>query len=257
MTVTADEALVDVDGNVMTITINRPAQRNAMTKAAAQVIAEALSELDRNAQVAVAILTGAGETFCAGMDLKRFAAGELPRVAGRGFGGLTEAPPSKPLIAAVEGWALGGGFELVLAADLVVAGRSAKFGLPEVKRGLLARGGGAVRLPRRVPRAIALQLLLTGDPIGAPEARQFGLVNDVVDDGEALVGARAMAASIAANAPLAVAAAKRIAQESQDWPAAELFERQKPIADPVFASRDAAEGAAAFAEKRTPVWTGR
>jgi enoyl-CoA hydratase len=161
------------------------------------------------------------------------------------------------LIAAVEGWALGGGFELVLAADLVIAGRSAKFGLPEVKRGLLARGGGAVRLPRRVPRAIALQLLLTGDPIDALQARQFGLVNDVVDDGEALAGARAMAASIAANAPLAVAAAKRIAVESQDWPATELFARQTPIVDPVFASRDAAEGAAAFAEKRAPVWAGR
>lgn len=257
MTVTADDAVVDVDGNVMTITINRPAKRNAMTKAAAEVIAAALTELDANAQVAVAIITGAGRTFCAGMDLKHFAAGEVPRVAGRGFGGLTEAPPAKPLIAAVEGWALGGGFELVLAADLVVAGRSAKFGLPEVKRGLLARGGGAVRLPRRVPQAIALQLLLTGDPIGAPEARQFGLVNDVVDDGEALAGARAMAASIAANAPLAVAAAKRIALESQDWPAAELFERQTPIAGPVFASYDAAEGTAAFAERRSPVWTGR
>jgi enoyl-CoA hydratase len=201
MTVRADDARVDIDGDVMIITINRPAQRNAMTQEAARVMATALNELDTNAQVAVAILTGAGGTFCAGMDLKRFAAGELPRVEGRGFGGLTEAPPVKPLIAAVEGWALGGGFELVLAADLVVAGRSAKFGLPEVKRGLLARGGGAVRLPRRVPQAIALQLLLTGDPIDATEARNFGLINHVVDDGMALAGARAMAASIA---PLSV-----------------------------------------------------
>jgi enoyl-CoA hydratase len=252
-----EDVVVDVDDGIMTITIDRPAHRNAMTKQAAERIAQALSDLDDDPRLTVAILTGAGGTFCAGMDLKRFAVGEVPRVEGRGFGGLTEAPPAKPLIAAVEGWALGGGFELVLACDLVVAGQSARFGLPEVKRGLLARGGGAVRLPRRVPRAVALQLLLTGDPLNASRAMHFGLVNDVVADGEALTRARDLARSIAENAPLAVLSAKRLVVESEDWPADELFVRQTAITDPVFASADAAEGAAAFADKRRPVWTGR
>lgn len=251
------DALVEVDSGVMTITVNRPAQRNAMTKSVAEIVSSALVELDANPAIAVAILTGSGGTFCAGMDLKRFAAGELPRVPGRGFGGLVEAPPAKPLIAAVEGWALGGGFELVLACDLVVAAAGARFGLPEVKRGLLARGGGAVRLPRRLPRAIALQVLLTGEPISAAQAAHFGLVNRVVDDGRALSEAKVLAETIAVNAPLAVLAAKRIAVESEDWPSDELFARQAPIVDPIFDSADAAEGAAAFAEKRSPVWTGR
>jgi enoyl-CoA hydratase len=253
---TVEDVFVDIDDGVMIITINRPAQRNAMTRDAAERIAAALTELDANPRLSVAVLTGSGGTFCAGMDLKRFAAGEVPRVEGRGFGGLTEAPPAKPLIAAVEGWALGGGFELVLACDMAVAATSARFGLPEVNRGLLARGGGAVRLPRRMPRAIALELLLTGEPLNADRAAHFGLVNKVVADGGALGAACDLARSIAANAPLAVLAAKRLATESQDWQATELFQRQTAITDPVFASSDAAEGAAAFAEKRRPVWTG-
>lgn len=252
-----DDVVVDVADGVMTITIDRPEQRNAMTKQAAEVIAAALTELDQRGDLSVAVLTGSGGTFCAGMDLKRFAAGEVPRVEGRGFGGLTEAPPAKPLIAAVEGWALGGGFELVLACDMVVAGEDARFGLPEVKRGLLARGGGALRLPRRIPRALALELLLTGDPIDARTAKDFGLVNEVVPAGEALAGAHELARRIAANAPLAVLAAKRLVVESEDWPSGELFTRQTAITDPVFASADAAEGAAAFAQKRRPVWTGQ
>lgn len=251
------EVLVDARGGVLVITIDRPRQRNAMTLAASTRIAAALDELDSSPDLAVGVLTGAGGTFCAGMDLKRFAAGERPHVEGRGFGGLTEAPPRKPLIAAVEGWALGGGFELVLACDLVVAARGARFGLPEVKRGLVARAGGMIRLPQRLPRAIALELLLTGDPLDAPRAAEFGLVNEVVDDGEALTAALALAGRITGNAPLAVAAAKRIAVESADWPQDEAFTRQQPLSDPVFASADAKEGATAFAEKRTPVWTGR
>lgn len=257
MSGTDSEVLVETAAGTMVITIDRPAQRNAMTKAAAERIAEALIELDSRPDLGVAILTGAGGTFCAGMDLKRFAAGERPSVPGRGFGGLVEAPPAKPLVAAVEGWALGGGLELVLACDLVIASEGARFGLPEVKRGLLARAGGAVRLPRRLPRAVALHALLTGDPFDARTAHRFGLVNEVVEDGKALAAARELAAKIAANAPLAVAAAKRIAVESEDWPSKELFSRQAPIAQPVFDSADAREGAAAFAEKRPPVWTGR
>lgn len=248
---------VEIDGGIMVITIDRPAQRNAMTKAAAARIAAALDELESRSDLTVAILTGAGGTFCAGMDLKRFAAGELPRVDGRGFGGLVEAPPDKPLIAAVEGWALGGGLELVLACDLVVAADTARFGLPEVKRGLLARGGGNVRLPRRIPRAFAMQALLTGEPFDAVRAREWGLVNEVVAEGRALSAARALAGTITANAPLAVVAAKRLVIESEDWPAGELFARQSAIAQPVFDSADAAEGAAAFAQRRKPVWTGR
>jgi enoyl-CoA hydratase len=254
---TTDEVIVETDARIMVVTINRPQQRNAMTKAAAERIAAAMEELDSKPEIAVAVLTGSGGSFCAGMDLKRFAAGELPRIPGRGFVGLTEAPPAKPLIAAVEGWALGGGFEVVLACDMVVAARGARFGLPEVKRGLVARGGGALRLPRRMPRAVALQLLLTGEPLDAATGHHFGLVNEVVEDGQALPAARALAGKIAANAPLAVAATKRIAVESEDWPSGKLFAKQIPIVEPVFASADAAEGAAAFAERRAPVWTGR
>jgi enoyl-CoA hydratase len=251
------EVTVAIDGAVMTVTIDRPEQRNAMTLAAAEGIAAALTRLDGDPQLRVAVLTGSGGTFCAGTDLKRFLAGEKAHVAGRGFGGLVEAPPRKPLIAAVEGWALGGGFELVLACDLVVAGRSARFGLPEAKRGLIARAGGAVRLPRRLPRAIALELLLTGDPLSAERAAHHGLVNRVVEDGTALDAARELATAVAANAPLAVAAAKALAVDSVDWPEAELFARQAAYTEPVFASADAQEGARAFAERRPPQWRGR
>ena len=254
---TEPEATKERDGAVLTITINRPAQKNAMTRAAAEVIAAALDELDADPTLSVGVLTGAGGTFCAGMDLKRFAAGERASVPGRGFGGLTERPPAKPLIAAVEGHALAGGFELVLACDLVVAAKSARLGLPEVKRGLVARGGGLIRLPERIPRALALELILTGDTFGADRAAELGLVNHLVDDTMALPEALKLAKKLTANAPLAMAAAKRIVTESADWPASEAFERQAPLADPVFASEDAREGAVAFAEKRAPVWRGR
>jgi enoyl-CoA hydratase len=253
----SDDVLIDVDSGVMTIAINRPAQRNAMTQEAAERIAGALADLDERSDVAAAVLTGTGGTFCAGMDLKRFVAGEKAHVPGRGFGGLVEAPPAKPLIAAVEGWALGGGFELVLACDLVVAAEGARFGLPEVKRGLIARAGGAVRLPRRLPRAIALELLLTGEPLSAAGAADHGLVNRLVPDGQALTAALALGQAIAANAPLAVAASKAIAVDSVDWPESEIFRRQVAYTDPVFTSADAQEGARAFTERRAPLWQGR
>jgi len=255
--VTSGEVRVDVDGGVLTITIDRPAQRNAMTLAAAEEIATALTRLDEDPHLRVGVLTGSGGTFCTGMDLKRFLTGEKAHVPGRGFGGLVEAPPRKPLVAAVEGWALGGGFELVLACDLVVAGRSARFGLPEATRGLIARAGGAVRLPRRLPRAIALEILLTGAALTAERAAAHGLVNRVVDDGGALAAACELAAAVAANAPLAVSAAKALVVDSADWPEAELFTRQAAYTEPVFASADAQEGARAFAERRTPRWEGR
>ncbi|OZF45814.1 crotonase/enoyl-CoA hydratase family protein [Rhodococcus sp. 14-2470-1a] len=251
------EVIVDADNGVLTITIDRPAQRNAMTKAAAHVIAAALIRLDEDPDLRVGILTGNGGTFCAGMDLKRFQLGERPVVDGRGFGGLVESPPEKPLIAAVEGWALGGGFELVLASDLVVAGESAKFGLPEVTRGLAARAGGIFRAPRVLPRAVALEMLLTGQPLSAATALSHGLLNRVVDDGSALTVARDIAAVIAANAPLAVRASKAFALASRTMSDSEAFEVQGAYTDPVFASQDAIEGPAAFVERRPPRWTGR
>jgi len=205
----------------------------------------------------VGVLTGVGGTFCAGMDLKTFIAGDSPEIPGRGFGGMTQDPPRKPVIAAVEGWALAGGFELVLACDLVVAAENARFGLPEVKRGLVAGGGGALRLPGRVGLTLAMELLLTGDPITAQRAAQIGLVNRVVPDGAALDGALALAAVIAANGPMAVRASKAVAVAAADWHGAERWARQREITDPVHRSADAMEGAVAFAEKRAPVWRGR
>jgi enoyl-CoA hydratase len=245
---------VETAGAVMVLTIDRPEQRNAMTLAGSRVMAAALTELDARDDLAVGILTGAGGHFCAGMDLKRFAQGERPYVPGAGFGGLTERAVAKPLIAAVEGFALGGGFELVLACDLVCAGESARFGLPEVKVGLVARGGGMLRLPGRLPRAIALEVLLTGAPLDARRAAGFGLVNHVVPDGAALERARELAAAIAANAPLAVRASKAVALGAGDL---DGFARQRELSDAVFASQDAVEGARAFREKRAPVWRGR
>jgi enoyl-CoA hydratase len=251
------EVIAERDGAVLVISINRPEQKNAMTRTAAELLAGALDELDGDPALSVGVLTGTGGTFCSGMDLKRFAAGERPSVPGRGFGGLTERPPAKPLIAAVEGYALAGGFELVLACDLVVAARGARFGLPEVRRGLVARGGGLIRLPRLVSRAVAMELILTGDFIDADRALAMGLVNRVVADGTAAAEAIALAQRLARNAPLALSASKRVVVESADWPLGEAFARQTPITDPVFASEDAREGAVAFAEKRAPNWRGR
>jgi enoyl-CoA hydratase len=191
------------------------------------------------------------------MDLKAFLRGETPAIEGRGLCGITRTPPRKPLIAAVEGWALAGGFELVLACDLVVAGRTAGFGVPEVTRSLVAAGGAALLLPQRIPRAIALELLLTGKPIDAERAAAVGLVNSVVDDGTALDAAVEMASVIAANGPLAVAATKEIVHGTPGWGPDDAWDRQDEIVGPVFSSEDAREGSTAFAERRAPVWRGR
>jgi enoyl-CoA hydratase len=252
-----EEVLVDVADGIQTITINRPQARNAATLAVAQAIAAALDELDARDDLRIGILTGADGTFCAGMDLKGFLRGERPSIPGRGFGGLTMKPPAKPLIAAVEGYALAGGFELVLACDLVVAADNAQFGVPEVKRGLAATAGGLLRLPHQLPYRIAMELLLTGDMFPARRAYEFGLVNRLAPPGEALAEARALAAVIAANGPLGVAASKRVVLESQDWSSTDMWSRQAALTDHVFTSEDAREGSAAFAEKRKPVWKGR
>lgn len=252
-----EEVLVDVRDGIQTITINRPEARNAMTLAAAKAIAAALDDLDARDDLRIGILTGAGGNFCAGMDLKGFLRGERPSIEGRGFGGLTARPPRKPLIAAVEGYALAGGFELVLACDMVVASENAQFGVPEVKRGLAATAGGLVRLPRQLPYRIALELALTGDMFPAARAYGYGLINRLTPPGEALAEARRLAQTIAANGPLSVAASKRVVYESQDWSADEMWTRQAALTEHVFTSADAREGSAAFAEKRKPVWQGK
>jgi enoyl-CoA hydratase len=252
-----DAVLRERRGRVLLITINRPDQRNAVNAAVAQGIAAALDELDAEANLSVGVLTGAGKGFCAGMDLKAFVTGDRPRVEGRGFAGITQRSADKPLIAAIEGFAVAGGLEVALACDLIVAARGARLGIPEVKRSLVAAGGALLRLPRTMPRNLAMELALTGEPVDAERAYELGLVNRLADPGQALDVALQLAETIAANGPLALAATKRIMVESADWPDAEFFTRQAEISDPVFASEDAREGATAFAERRDPVWKGR
>ena len=249
--------LVDIADGVMTVTLNRPKAKNAANKALSEGVAAAMDELDSNDDIRVAILTGAGGTFCAGMDLKAFVSGEMPMVEGRGFAGLTEAPPVKPLIAAVEGFALAGGLELMISCDLVVAADNAKFGIPEVKRGLAAAAGGLMRLPRQVPPRVAMEMALTGDFIDATRAAEIGLVNRVVPAGSALEAAQELAATICANGPLAVKVSKQVIAESGDWGADEMWQKQQALVMPIFTSEDAIEGATAFAEKRAPNWKGK
>ena len=243
---------------VLVVTLNRPEARNAIDLETAEAIAEALEELDRDAALAVGILTGAGKGFSAGMDLKAFAAGgPAPWLEDRGFAGIARRSARKPLIAAVEGFALAGGFEIVLACDLIVAARGAQFGIPEVRRSLVAAGGALLRLPRRIPYHVAMELALTGEPIDAERAAALGLVNRVCEPGGALAAALELAESVRAGGPLALMAAKQILQEQWDWPSQEMWEHQAVIADPVFSSEDAHEGAQAFADKRSAVWRGR
>lgn len=247
---------VTFENRIGVITINRPAARNAVNRAVAEGIAAAMEEIEARPDIAVAILTGAGGSFCAGMDLKAFLNGEPVRVGQRGFGGLTQAKIAKPLIAAVEGYALAGGFELALACDMIVAAEDAKFGLPEVKRGLVANAGGLLRLPRQISRQIATEMILSGELVDARYLERYGLINRLTRPGEALATAEHLARSIAANGPLAIRAARQVLAESQDWTTDDMFERQAEITGPIFKSADAREGAAAFAEKRAPVWRG-
>ncbi|HEU4360378.1 MAG TPA: crotonase/enoyl-CoA hydratase family protein [Mycobacterium sp.] len=249
------EVVVEQLDRILIVTINRPEAKNAVNANVSQGLADAMDRLDGDPGLSVAVLAGAGGSFCAGMDLKAFARGESVVVPGRGLG-FTERPPMKPLIAAVEGYALAGGTELALAADLIVAGRDAVFGIPEVKRGLVAAGGGLLRLPRRIPYAIAMELALTGGSLPAERAHALGLVNVLAEPATVLNEAIMLAEKITANGPLAVAATKRIIVEAQGWTPAEMFAEQMKIALPVFASSDAKEGAVAFAEKRAPRWTG-
>lgn len=249
--------LTEVSDGVMTITINRPNAKNAVNKDVAEGIAAALDALDADDNTHVVILTGAGGTFCSGMDLKAFVTGETPYVAGRGFAGMVEKSTDKPMIAAVEGYALAGGCELAITCDLIVAADNSMFGIPEVKRGLAAAAGGLVRLPRQIPSRVAMEMALTGDFMSAERAMSVGLINQIAPAGEALAHAKALAAKIAENGPLAVKRSKQVIKESIDWSQDEMFANQQEITSAVFSSEDAIEGATAFAEKRKPNWKGR
>jgi len=249
-------ALVETRGAIIVVTINRPEARNAVDGAVARAIGEAMDRLDAADGLAVGVITGAGGGFCAGMDLKSFVAGQRPYWGDRGFAGLCERPPTKPLIAAIEGFAVAGGLEIALACDLLVAARGARLGIPEVKRGLAAGAGGLWRLPRRIPAGEAAAMALTGDLITAERGHQLGLVNVLSEPGAALDTALELAARIAANAPLALAATKRVLNAQLDWPTDEVWRRQRELLEPVARSQDAREGALAFAEKREPKWRG-
>lgn len=252
----SEQVLVEARDGILEVTINRPEAKNAMTKEAAEAIAAAMDRLDAESDLRCAILTGAGGSFCSGMDLKGFLKGEYPVAGNRGFGGLTSWTPKKPVIAAVDGFALAGGMELALACDMIVASKGAKFGIPEVKRGMAAGGGGMVILPRLLPRTLAMEMAITGDPITAERAHELGLVN-VLTDGPALDGARELAARVAGNGPLAVSASKGVVRDSWLWADEDVNAKQSPYIAGVFSSEDAREGAMAFAEKRKPQWKGR
>ncbi len=249
--------LVEIQGNVMIMTLNRPEAKNAATAEMAELMVKALDELEARADLSVGVITGAGGTFCSGMDLKDFVKGRRPSIPGRGFLGLSEKPPRKVLIAAVEGYALAGGFETVLSCDLIVASKASKFGLPETKRGLAAGAGGLMRLPKRMPYHLAMEYILTGDMFGADVANAHGLINRLTEPGQALAEALKLAEAVAANGPLALSASKQIVAESGSWGTDEMFVKQAPIIAPVFTSADAKEGATAFAEKRKPNWQGK
>ncbi|HEY7621830.1 MAG TPA: crotonase/enoyl-CoA hydratase family protein [Solirubrobacteraceae bacterium] len=252
-----EPVLTERRDGVLLITLNRPEARNAVNLAVAGGVAAALDALDADDDLGVGVLTGAGAGFSAGMDLKAFVAGQRPWVADRGFAGIVQRSARKPLIAAVEGFAVAGGLEIALACDLIVAGSGAKLGIPEVKRSLVATGGALLRLPRRVPYGVAMELALTGDTITAERAYELGLVNRVTEQGGAVDAALELAAAIVRNGPLALDATKAILQQQFDWDEGDFWQRQRELADPVYASDDAREGATAFAEKRDPVWRGR
>lgn len=249
--------LVERRGAVLVITINRPEQRNAINKAVSDGIGAAIRELEGDDELTIGVLTGAGKGFSAGMDLAAFAKGELPFDPERGFAGMAQQRPAKPVIAAVEGFAVAGGLEIALCADLLVAARDAKLGIPETKRALVAAGGALRRLPERIPLGVAMEMALTGDPITAERGHAIGLVNVVSEPGGALDAALELAARITPNGPLGLRASKRILQEQGDWTEAEYWERSGAIAGPVLFSEDAREGATAFKERREPVWRGR
>jgi len=252
-----DNVLTEQVGAVLIVTINRPAVRNAIDRKTSEMIAQAMDKLDNNPDLSIGILTGQGDHFCSGMDLKAFLKGERVELEGRGLAGIAQTPPRKPLIAAVEGYALAGGCEIALACDLIVASDTAQFGIPEVRRGLIAGSGGLMRLPQKIPPQIALEYALTGRPMSAQQAAHWGLINRLTAPGQALVEAKALALEISQNGPFAVQMTKHIMTQSAAWQEDRKWTKQNEILEQVIASNDAREGALAFSEKRSPHWTGR
>ena len=250
---TSSAVLTEVRGRVLLITLNRPEAMNAINTDLAQGLLAAVRQLDGDPGLTAGVVTGAGRGFCSGMDLKAFATSGPPV----GLGDFFEHGAEKPLIAAIEGFALAGGLELALSCDLLVAANNVKLGIPEVGVGLFAAGGAVLRLPDRLPYAVALEMALTGDPISAEDAHRYGLVSRITEPGQAVDAAMALAERIARNAPLSVAASKTIVKGTRGMTEAEAWEFQKPFVAKVFTSEDAKEGPRAFAEKRAPNWSGR
>jgi enoyl-CoA hydratase len=242
---------------VLLIRLNRPDARNAVNLAMAEAMAATLDELDSDDGLRLGVITGEGKGFSSGMDLKAFATGERPWAGDRGFAGIVQKPAEKPLIAAIEGFAVAGGLEIALACDLIVAARGARLGIPEARRGLVAAGGALRQLPRRLPAAIAMEMALTGETITAERAAELGLVNRLAEQGKALEAALELAEQVAANAPLALRASKTVLNRQWSWDDETFWGEQGEIVDPVFASEDAIEGATAFGERRAPNWRGR
>ncbi|MCC8967090.1 crotonase/enoyl-CoA hydratase family protein [Bradyrhizobium sp. Pear76] len=249
--------LTERRGPILLITIDRQDVRNAVDRATAGALEAAADLLDSDDSLFVGVLTGAGGTFCAGADLKAAARGERAITDRRGGFGFFAQPPRKPVIAAVEGYAVGGGFELCLACDLIVAARDARFGLPEVRHNLVASGGGLIRLPRRMPYHLAMEVALDGQPRSAQFFHRAGVVNRLAEPGQALSVAIAWAEGLLVNGPTALAATKQIVSRALDWTEAEAWESQAPFVKSVRDSEDRKEGLAAFAEGRKPVWRGR
>ena len=257
----AEEVLRERRGHVEILTINRPEARNAINGAVSKAMAMSMEELADDADQAgsTSSPSSGDKAFSAGMDLKAFSSGEGGDIIGSkgGFAGLTQANFAKPIIAAVNGSALAGGFEIMLSCDLVVAADHATFGIPEAKRGLIAGGGGLIRMPKRLPMAVALELAMTGDAIDAERAYQLGLVNKVVPAASLLEETLALADRIAANAPLAVRYSKSVMKRAAEVPESEGWAINTEAVGVVFSSADAMEGPVAFAEKRPPNWQGK
>jgi enoyl-CoA hydratase len=249
----ANEVLTEQRGRVLLVTLNRPEARNAVNSALGRALVAAIGELDSNPGLTAGVLTGAGGGFSAGMDLKAFASEGPPK----GFDEFLRGGSQKPLVAAVEGFALAGGLEIALTCDLIVAARGVRLGIPEVNKGLFAAGGGLFRLPARVPYGVAMEMALTSDPITAERAHELGLVARLAEPGKAAEVALELAERIARNAPLAVAASKQIMRGTRGMTEDEAWALQGPLVAKVFTSEDAREGPRAFAEKREPRWSGR
>ncbi|MFS0884059.1 crotonase/enoyl-CoA hydratase family protein [Aeromicrobium sp. 179-A 4D2 NHS] len=247
----------ELDGRALVISLNRPEARNAVNSQVARELAAAFDRLDADPDLRVGILRGEGRGFSAGMDLKAFLEGDFPAFEDRGFGGFAQKPPRTPVIAAIEGFAVAGGLEMALACDLIVAASDAKLGLPEVKRSLIAAGGGLLRLAQRIPYHVAAEIALTGDPVPVERLYQVGLVNRVAEPGRALEVALALAAQLVDNAPLGLEGSKHVLERAADWGLERGWQEQEPIMMRVNQSEDAREGATAFAERRPPVWRGR